>query len=213
VQGLTETENNLSQVGIGFVGAGMNASQAHTPVVLEKNGLRLAFLGYVDVPVENSGFDAHSWIATATQPGVAWAYPDQIKADVAAAKKQADLVVVFLHSGIEISDYMSIISNNQRVAARAAIDAGASLVLGAHPHQLESIELYHGGLIAYSLGNFVFDDYLGVANATVILRVVLTRDGVQSYDYVPVLIENGLPVVTTIDRAPAIATLVAPLSP
>ena len=158
-------------------------------------------------------FASHTWIATDNHPGIAWADPDQIKADVSAAKLKADLVIVLLHSGIEISTYISNITDDQRLEAHTAIDAGAALVIGSHPHVLQQMERYHGGLIAYSLGNFVFDQYKGVADATIILRVVLTRDGVQSYDYVPALIDNGLPHVITEDLAPAIGTLVAPVNP
>jgi hypothetical protein len=68
-------------------------------------------------------------------------------------------------------------------------------------------------VIAYSLGNFVFDQYAGIANATIILRVVLTRVGVKSYDYLPVLIDNGLPHTITDDLVPAIGTRVAPITP
>lgn len=211
--GLADEQETLKQAGVGMVGAGVNFDQAHSPVFLERNGVRLAFLAYVDVPIEQEGFDTHSWAATASQPGVAWGDPDQIKIDVAGAKRQADVVVVLLHSGIEIGKYIPSISAAQRADAYAAIDGGAALVLGAHPHVLESIEHYHGGLIAFSLGNFVFDDYLGIADATVVLRVVLTQAGVQSYETVPVLIENGLPRIITESQAPAIGTRVAPLNP
>jgi poly-gamma-glutamate synthesis protein (capsule biosynthesis protein) len=212
-QGLQETQRALSQAGVASLGAGANFEQAHTPVILHRNGLRLAFLAYMDVPVERDGFDARDWIATASRPGIAWANPGQITADVAAARLKADVVIVLLHSGIEIAQYMSIVTGDQRLEAHAAIDAGAALVVGSHPHQLESIEAYHGGLIAYSLGNFVFDDYRGIANASIILQVTLTRSGFQSYEYVPVLIDNGLPHVITADLAPAIGTLVAPVTP
>lgn len=211
--GLADTQSVLMQSGIATVGAGLNATAAHTPMIIERNGLRVAFLAYVDVLAENSGFDPHSWIATATSPGIAWADPAQIKADVTAAKAKADLVIVLLHAGIEISDFIPNLSGEQLLAAHTAIDSGASVVIGSHPHVLQQIERYHGGLIAYSLGNFVFDQYDGVANATILLRVHLTRSGVQSYDYVPVLIENGLPHVITQDQVPAIGTLVAPLNP
>ena len=173
----------------------------------------MAFLAFVDVRPEKSGFDPQTWTATATSPGVAWADPEQIKADVQAARQQADVVIVLLHGGIEITDVINSISANQRLEAHTAIDAGAALVIGSHPHVLEQIERYHGGLIAYSLGNFVFDQYAGIANATIILRVVLNRAGMQSYDYIPVLIENGLPHVITAKDAPAIGTLVAPPKP
>jgi poly-gamma-glutamate synthesis protein (capsule biosynthesis protein) len=211
--GLADTQKYLSQYGIATVGAGLNAAAAHAPVIIQRNGLRMAFLGYVDVLPEKSGFDARTWTATATSPGVAWADPDQIRADVKAAKLKADVVIVLLHGGIEITDVINNISANQRQEAQAAIDAGAALVIGAHPHVLQQIERYHGGLIAYSLGNFVFDQYAGIANATIILRVVLGRNGVQSYDYVPVLIDNGLPHVIPAQEVPAIGTLVAPPKP
>ena len=211
--GLVDTLKNLDQNGIAGVGAGMNAVEAHRPVILERNGLRLAFLAYADVPVENSGFDAHVWKATDTQPGIAWADPGQIKADVFAAKKEADVIIVLLHSGYEITSIIPGISEEQRLAAHAAIDAGAALVIGSHPHFLQSIERYHGGLIAYSLGNFVFDDYQGIANASIILRVVLTPAGFQSYEWIPVLIKNGLPKLTDLDNTLAIGTMVAPINP
>ncbi len=208
--GLVDTQAALSQSGIAAVGAGSNASFAHAPVIIEKNGLRLAFLAYADVMPENSGFDARTWIATDTSPGIAWANPDRIGADVSAARLKADLVVVLLHSGYEIN---SAVSNDQRLEAHAAIDAGAALVLGSHSHLLQAIEQYHGGLIAYSLGNFVFDQYDGIENASIILRVTLDRSGFLSYDYIPVLIENGLPFVTSIDNVRGIETLVAPRMP
>lgn len=208
--GLADTQAALSRSGIVTVGAGLNASAAHAPVMIERNGLRLAFLAYVDVIPELSGFDPRSWIATETSPGITWADPDKIKADVSAARLQADLVIVLLHSGYEIN---SAVSTNQRLDAHAAIDAGAALVLGSHPHLLQTIEKYHGGLIAYSLGNFVFDNYKGIENATIILRVILDRSGFISWNYIPVLIENGLPVVTSIDNVRGIETLVAPMQP
>jgi poly-gamma-glutamate capsule biosynthesis protein CapA/YwtB (metallophosphatase superfamily) len=211
--GLSETQETLRKMGIATVGAGVNAVSAHAPVIITKNGLRLAFLAYLDIIPERSGFDPHTWIATETSPGIAWASPEQIQVDVSAASLQADLVIVMLHSGIEITDVINNISNEQRAEAHAAIDAGADLVLGSHPHVLQQIERYHGGLIAYSLGNFVFDQYDGIANATILLRVLLTNSGVQSYDYVPALIEHGLPHVIRADLVPAIGTLVAPAGP
>jgi poly-gamma-glutamate synthesis protein (capsule biosynthesis protein) len=208
--GLADTQTALNKAGIATLGAGLDATAARAPVIIERNGLRLAFLAYVDVLPEISGFDPRSWTATATSPGVAWADPAQIEADVTAAKRKADLVIVLLHGGLEITSVINNVTNEQRLEARTAIDSGAALVIGSHPHVLQQIERYHGGLIAYSLGNFVFDQYDGIANASVILRVVLSRDGVLSYDYVPVLIEKGLPHAIPLEQVPAIGTLVAP---
>lgn len=208
--GLLDTRNALVRYGIASVGAGENVAEAHTPVILDRNGLRMAFLAYVDVPKEYNGFDAHNWIATVSQPGVAWANREQIRTDVAAAKLQADVVVVLLHSGYEEN---TAVVSFQRAEAIAAIDAGAALVIGSHPHILQAIEHYHGGLIAYSLGNFVFDDSQGIFNATVIFRAVLTPEGVQNFNFIPVLIENGLPRLAADWEAPAIGTMVSPINP
>ena len=211
--GLLDSRNNLWKVGIASAGVGANSSEAHAPILIQRNGLRLAFLAYADVPVENGGFDARSWVATATQPGISWADIDQITADVTAARNQADVVIVFLHAGYEVNTYIPPVSINQRKEAYAAIDAGAALVIGSHSHILEPIEKYHSGVIAFSLGNFVFDEYRGLANASIILHVVLSPAGVQSYDWIPVLIENGLPRLALNNEVPAVGTLVAPVNP
>ena len=123
-------------------------------------------------------------------------------------------MVVLLHSGIEVTPaVIPNVTSNQQAEAHAAIDAGAALVLGSHPHILQPIERYHGGLIAYSLGNFVFDQYQGMADATIILPRNTHPAGVQSYDWVPVLIENGLPRLAAEREVPAIGTMVAPMHP
>ena len=211
LEGLQEAQKLLGGQGIAAIGAGKDYGAAHAPVILERNGLRLAFLGYVNVPEERDGFDPRAWTATTDHFGVAWANSQEMAVDIRKARTEADVVIVLLHSGFEIGEYMSTLSGDQREAAHAAIDAGAAVVIGSHPHQLEAIELYHGGLIAYSLGNFVFDDYRGIANASIILQVRLDRNGFQGYTYVPVLIDNGLPHVIPNEQVSAIGTLVAPM--
>lgn len=211
-EGLQEAQKLLGGQGIASIGAGKDYEAAHAPAILERNGLRLAFLGYVNVPEERDGFDPRAWTATRDHFGVAWADPQAMVVDIRKAKSQADVVIVLLHAGFEIGEYMSTLSGDQREAAHAAIDAGAAVVIGSHPHQLEAIELYHGGLIAYSLGNFVFDDYRGIANASIILQVRLDRNGFEGYTYVPILIDNGLPHAIPDEQVPAIGTLVAPIA-
>jgi poly-gamma-glutamate synthesis protein (capsule biosynthesis protein) len=111
---------------------------------------------------------------------------------VRAARAQADAVIVALHSGVEYTDAPQ---PEQQQLARAAIDAGAALVLGHHPHALQGWEYYGAGLIAYSLGNFVFD----LDNDD----VTLTRDGVAGARAVPVLIDpdEDRPRMTTPEEA------------
>ncbi|MCA9933791.1 MAG: CapA family protein, partial [Anaerolineales bacterium] len=169
------------------IGAGDNAQQAHEAHIETVNGLTLAFLGYVNVPVEAiSGFDTASWTATADSPGLAWADPEQIRADVTAVAPQVDLVIVTLHSGYE---YVDTPSPPQIAAAHAAIDAGAAVVLGHHAHILQGIEFYGDGVIVYGLGNFAFE--IDGPSETAVLNLWLDADGVRELELVPAVIQFG----------------------
>jgi len=113
----------------------------------------------------------------------------QIQADVSDACQQADLVIVLLHSGYESVPEPS---PPQIAAAHAAIDAGASLVIGHHAHVLQGIEFYGDGVIAYGLGNFAFEDAGPPESA--ILNVWLDSDGVRQLEFIPVILEpDGRP--------------------
>jgi poly-gamma-glutamate capsule biosynthesis protein CapA/YwtB (metallophosphatase superfamily) len=180
----------LDENGIAAVGAGMNQAMAYSPVILDMQGLRLAFLAYVDVPVEGTGFDTRQWVADETDPGVAWAEPEQIRKDVSSARSFVDIVIVLLHSGYE---YIPEPNEIQVAAAHAAIEAGAALVLGHHTHTLQPLEFYRGGVIAYGLGNFAFEQ-AGLPE-TVILNIWIDRSGVRELEVIPVLIRyDGQPV-------------------
>lgn len=206
---LQETFALMANRNITPVGVAENEAAAHAPVIIERNGVRLAFLAYTEVLVESrSQFDTRSWEAVGDAPGLAWADPERITVDVTAAKAQADVVIVFLHSGLE---GRLDVFRMQKIPARAAIDAGAALVIGSHPHLLQPIEEYNGGLIVYSLGNFVFDDFDGDFNYSAILTVTLTRAGVDAYDFVPVMLdEAGLPRLATAEEAPLALNLLRP---
>lgn len=190
VDALTQTTNLLDDVGILHPGAGIDEQTAHAPALLTVKGMWLAFLAYVDVPVERRGFDTATWRATTQRPGLAWADLKNIAQDVSAAKAQADAVIVLLHSGYEGK---STPNEAQRTAARTAIDAGAVLVVGSHPHVLQRAERYKNGLIAYSLGNFVFDRFTGAGAQSAILTVTLTPSGVRDLQWTPVVLHAGRP--------------------
>jgi poly-gamma-glutamate synthesis protein (capsule biosynthesis protein) len=200
VPALDETLRLLQGAGIAGAGAGANAAAAHAPVFVERNGLRLAFLAYVNVPVERGGFVTESWTAIETT-GMAWAETTRVAADVSAAKAQSDHVIVLLHSG-----YEGLQSPNdiQRANAYAVIDAGATLVVGHHPHVLQPVEPYGSGLIAYSLGNFVFNGFEGVDAQSAILNVTLTPVGIANYNFTSVVLRDGRPVLAEGNEATAI---------
>jgi poly-gamma-glutamate capsule biosynthesis protein CapA/YwtB (metallophosphatase superfamily) len=189
---LADTLESLAAQDIQMVGAGMNTNEAHAPVMIEVNGLRLAFLGYMDIPP--AIYDYRSWEAGPTQPGVAWAHEERLQQDVTAAKAQADIVIVLVHNGYEL---MQQVVSEQRKIAHLAIDSGASLVIGSHPHVLQRVERYKGSLIAYSMGNFVFDDFFFPPNYSAILVVELSSQGVDEYELIDVIVQlNGVPKIS-----------------
>jgi poly-gamma-glutamate synthesis protein (capsule biosynthesis protein) len=206
LEGLADMLGRLREAGLNSVGAGADAETAEAPVILQRNGVHVAFLSYVNVPVESRTlFDTQSWAAAVDKPGVAWGEPGTIAKDVTAAKTVADVVVVLLHSGLEGNFAVNTV---QRTLAHAAVDAGAALVVGAHSHTLQPVEHYKNAIIAYSLGNFVFDGFTATSNYSAIFTATLTPAGVESYDWVPVVIENGLPRLATTAEAAEILALV-----
>jgi hypothetical protein len=194
--GLEDTWAALEAAGVLQIGSGENESEARSPVIVAMKGLRVAFLGYVNTPADSvSGFDAEETKATATRAGVAWISPGVIAEDVARAKEEADVVVVAMQAGLEYTEAPIAL---QTASAHAAIDAGASVVFGHHPHVLQGIETYRGGVIIYSLGNLVFDldfldySYPGLPSTlTGMLSVELSKDGVVGCEFVPMRIDEG----------------------
>jgi poly-gamma-glutamate capsule biosynthesis protein CapA/YwtB (metallophosphatase superfamily) len=187
-----QTLDLLGKVKIKHAGAGPNEAAAHEPAIVVARGLRFAFLGYVRVPAEGkngAGFDTKTWAAKGDLPGLAWADDARIAEDVRAAKTRADHVVVMLHAGNEESVFVSA---TQAATAHAAVDAGATIVLGHHPHVLQSAERYKKGFIAYSLGNFLFD---GKDVLSAVLDLVVDREGVKSFAWTPLYTRGGAPQI------------------
>lgn len=141
--------SNLRGHGIGVCGGGNNLAEACAPAIVTAKGQRVAMLGYCMVPPVPQGP-----FATTSSWGLAPVDLQRLPQDIAAARKQADLVIPYFHWGIE---YTKDPIQQQQNAAHAAIDAGADMVLGVHPHWVQAIEEYKGRLIIYALGNFVFD--------------------------------------------------------
>ncbi len=186
-EGLFDTLNTLDTHAITHFGAGRTLSEARVPAVVEKKGVTIAFLGYFFLGDRN--IEPAEVIATETQPGVAGHFSDtaalkvMIEADIRAAKQKADHVIPFFHWGRETRGQPE---PYQIEVAHWAIEAGASAVLGSHPHVLQGIELYRGAPIVYSLGNFVFGgnwDPKDKKTALVELRV--TKTALKSIKVIP----------------------------
>lgn len=176
----------LSRHGVAWFGGGRNCAEARLPHVIEAQGMRVALLGYND-------YKPRSFEAGPDWPGVAWGVDEQIVADIRAARSRhrADLVIPFMHWGWE----QEPANERQRQQARIMIDAGADLVVGSHPHVIQEVEYYQGKLIAYSLGNFVFDGFSdGPERTGWMLRLRLNRQGLVAWDTVVAKLDDeGVP--------------------
>jgi poly-gamma-glutamate capsule biosynthesis protein CapA/YwtB (metallophosphatase superfamily) len=148
--GIAYTLDWLRAHGIAAVGTGKTQQEAHAGAVLERNGTRFGFLAYT--------YDANNgnYPPADAEPRVAAINPEAMRADVAAIRSRADVVVVSMHAGFE---YVQEPNQQQREFARAAIDAGATVVVGHHPHVRQPWERYKDGVIFYSLGNLIFDQF------------------------------------------------------
>ena len=164
----------LTKNKIGYFGGGANLSQAHTPFIIERNGLKIALLGYDE-------FFPRSFEADFDKSGVAWSEDEQVQFDIRRARTEfhADLVIPMMHWGWE---HEGLASPRQHQLARLMIDSGADAVVGGHPHVTQDIEHYQGKPIIYSLGNFVFDGFTSTDNNTGwVLRMELDSRGVRNW--------------------------------
>lgn len=204
--GLVSTIKTLDEAGVRHCGAGMNKAAAHRPTIVDVNGLRIAFFGYsMTFPTE--------FFAKADTAGTAYPEPELISEMIRAWKDSVDFVVASFHWGAEKrktpKDY-------QIFFAHLAIDSGADLVLGHHPHVLQGLEIYRNRLIAYSLGNFVFASYSRYAVDSIILKIYLRNEGLYTAQCLPINVDNRevefQPAVAVGERREAILDTLQALS-
>jgi poly-gamma-glutamate capsule biosynthesis protein CapA/YwtB (metallophosphatase superfamily) len=177
-EALLDTIDLLTNLGLRVVGVGKNIEEARKPVIIEKNGTRIAFLAYCTIlpygywAEENKpgcapmrGLTFYEQIEH-DQPGTpclihSAPLPQDLRdmqRDIAKVKQEVDVVIVSHHWGLhfipaKIADY-------QIEVGHATLDAGADLVLGHHAHILKGIEVYNNKVIFHSMGNFAFDVYI-----------------------------------------------------
>lgn len=144
------------------------------PAIKDVRRMKFAFLGYDDI--------------TKPQPGVSNTDDEKIKTEIAETKKKADIVIVTFHWGVE---YRNQPDDRQKYLGHLAIDAGADLVVGNHPHWIQPIEIYKNKLITYAHGNFVFDQEWSLKTKQgVIGRYTFYDSQLIDVEYLPVLIDN-----------------------
>ena len=212
---LSETLEFIDLLGIGRCGAGMDLEEARQPAIVVRDGVRFAFIAFAEpiwsvigakgsltasaltrveerlhgpLPPEKAPGNPDSPWNRGT--GVAIATEADIVADIRRirATLDPDYLFVSIHWGDE---QQHIPNASQRAIGHAAIDAGASAVLGHHPHVLQSMERYKDGLIIYSLGNFVFDMAASHTYDTAALRLVVSDGRLRRVDVIPLRIGRG----------------------
>jgi hypothetical protein len=197
--GADSTQALLDEQGLLHFGYGGNLDAAKALKTLTVNSLTVGFVGYTDMVI-----DSPFWAGPTTR-GIAKLDIDAARDETAKQKASVDILVVSLHWGIE---HFYLPSPEQLRNARTLVDSGADLVIGHHPHVLQGIERYKNGLIAYSLGNFVFSDILwkwqtpegenklslfpvkGRKRYGAILKVKIGSTGISSHEVIGTFINN-----------------------
>ena len=158
----TDTLNNLKQTGLKYAGGGLDFTEAHQGSYQEINGIKITVLAYTNLLPANEA-------ATDNQAGFANLNTEQMIRDIKAAKAKSDLVIVSFHWGQE---YQTRSNKSQQEIATTAIQAGADLIVGHHPHVPQEIGEVQGVTVAYSLGNFIFDQNFSKDTATALMLKV-----------------------------------------
>ena len=217
-RGLEETLQVLDSAGIAYSGAGMNESQALQPTFRTVNGIRLGMLAYCN----RTGRDYSErpfGDATYDKFGFAYFSADNIIRSVPDADELCDVLVIYVHGGWEYAQIPSlnrrdepgnlpanpeewqVVSAERDSATRElehlAIDLGADLVIGTHPHVLQGFEIYNGVIIAHSLGNFVFDQDFTETWPSAAVWVSVANDRIEEAWIEPLFIDNYLPTPAT----------------
>ncbi|KAA3657558.1 MAG: CapA family protein [Calditrichaeota bacterium] len=206
-EGLQQTVYALDRAGIHHAGAGMTAEAAWEPAIMQTASGRVALLAF------SMTFPKEFW-ATDSTGGTAYPFERKLKKALHQVRTQADIVITSFHWGKEKSHQPK---DYQQHFAHFAIDHGADLVLGHHPHVLQGLEIYNGKLIAYSLGNLAFSSYSQTAVNSALLRIALTKEGDLLFARViPLNVDNSevefQPKIASEQRSRAILTQLDTLS-
>ncbi|MCJ8312875.1 MAG: CapA family protein [Saccharospirillaceae bacterium] len=172
LQGMLDTKEVLDSQSVYYIGVGHDNYAARRAIVIEEQGIKVGYLAY------NNTYPKEFW-ATQEKFGVAYGKQSEFIEDIQNLTTVSDIKVITFHWGREgetnLRDY-------QIEFAHAAIDAGADIVVGHHPHILQSVEKYKNGLILYSIGNFTFGTYGKLAQTSGIFNVEVSKHAVKKLE-------------------------------
>ena len=177
-RGFLDTLRALSLAGIAHVGGGMDLADARKPVIVERNGIKLGFLGYTQF--NNFGESA---FAADGRPGIVPMDPFLMKEDIRKLRQQVDYVLVAIHWATSRS---AEVSPENRAFAHSLIDAGADVILGHHPPHPKGIEVYHGKVIVYAPSNVLRGRYAQAWDDGYLARFTLGPKAVEKVELLPI---------------------------
>ncbi len=192
---LIDTIDTLNDARLPFVGAGKNIDEAMHPAYFHINGKTVSIVAATQI--ERLG-SPDTKEATADSPGVLRTLdPAKAVQVIKTASENSDFTVMFAHWGTESTD---LVEKSQRDLARAYVDAGADLIIGAHPHVLQGIDYVDDVPVFYSLGNFWFNSK---TLDTCIVRATLDENAqLKSVEFIP-CIQRGSGVVSATESEKA----------
>ncbi len=191
--GINATKKALDDLGILHEGTGNSLDEAWQPAIVLANGIKICFVGASFSSVNDGGKTKNNYVARIDDLG-------RLKSAILDAKSKCSFTVATMHAGTE---YTRKPNPSQTAFAHAAIDYGADLVIGAHPHWVQTIEKYNGRWIFYSLGNFIFDqEWSKETKEGLPLKIQISKNQestlqgpatsakVDSIELMPVILEN-----------------------
>ena len=180
---LMDTIEAVQSAGMVALGAGKDRQEALEVRVVEKNGLRVGFIAYTDLPTRGV-------VRLDDRPTVAGVNSDELADQVKRANARCDVLVVSFHWGVE---YMKRPTERQIMLAHTCVDNGADLVLGHHPHVLQTTEVYKNKPIVYSMGAFVWDAKVFGADRSEIYKFELGKSSARLVEPMPIDTTNCRP--------------------
>ena len=193
-EGLSDTMAALDDAGVLHAGAGESRADIK-PCFIEKNGVCVGILSYSSLPPEGFMYDEGSATIAYARAG----FLEDMQREIAETAALCDFLIVYFHWGTE---YRHDINDSQIEIAHAAVDSGASAVIGAHPHVLQGREIYNGAPIYYSVGNFVFDKQIPErTDEAVIVQLTVRKSGIVEISELPVVIKNCQPQIADGEKA------------
>lgn len=187
-KGLLSTFQVLTDQELTYIGAGKNYNDAYSYKTVQINNFKIAWLAYNDNDVVPPSYGASGENEENSHAGTALMQNAKLEEEIQAAKEKTDFIIISMHSGTE---YKELPNSHQIDFAHRAIDAGADLVIGHHPHVVQTIEKYKDKYILYSLGNFIFDQmFSNETRGGILVKFNFLNKKITSIQLVPTMIVN-----------------------